>query len=71
MKKFIIKFAFNFFLTLVIIPGCMTHAFCQGVSLPNKVRFQFGDQPEWADPDFSDDGWSEQILPTSFTKDST
>ncbi len=71
MKKFIIKFAFNFFLTLVIIPGCMTHAFCQGVSLPNKVRFQFGDQPEWADPDFSDDGWSEQILPISFTKDST
>ena len=43
----------------------------QSVNLPKIVKFQLGDNSEWADPAFNDLKWENQILPKSFKNDSS
>ncbi len=43
----------------------------QTINLPMENRFKFGDNPQWAKPDFNDSDWGFQQLAKSFTKDSS
>ncbi|MBK8088199.1 MAG: glycoside hydrolase family 127 protein [Chitinophagaceae bacterium] len=47
------------------------NCFSQEIALPRECKFQFGDNPEWANPAFNDNDWVTQQLGKSFTKDSS
>jgi DUF1680 family protein len=47
----------------------VSHA--QSINLPKESKFKFGDNLEWAIPEFNDNDWSTQQLGKSFTKDSS
>ena len=42
------------------------NCFSQSISLPKESKLKFGDNPEWASPNFNDSEWQTQIFPNSF-----
>jgi hypothetical protein len=46
-------------------------AFSQSINLPKEAKFQFGDNQDWAAPNYNDNDWATQQLGKSFTKDSS
>ena len=44
-------------------PRAVVHDLQQGSSLAGQWRFQPGDDPAWADPDFDDSAWSPRSVP--------
>lgn len=45
--------------------------FAQSINLPKECKFNFGDNPEWANYGFIDNHWPTQQLAKSFIKDSS
>jgi DUF1680 family protein len=43
----------------------------QSINISKVAKFNFGDDPAWANPSFNDNDWPNQQLAKSFTKDSS
>jgi DUF1680 family protein len=71
MKYLQINYPMRLFLLLFILTITTAVSHAQSINLPKESKFNFGDDPAWANPSFNDKDWATQQLAKSFTKDSS
>ena len=65
------KVSFKILHLILISLFFVINSFAQSINLPKETKFKFGDNPEWAKPEFNDTDWEKHIIPKSFKNDSS